>query len=57
MSSATIIVLSELLKHAQIIYGQDAAFILPIFLIISVMYSIVCYVLSFLSQFLDRKLA
>ncbi|ALO03407.1 amino acid ABC transporter permease [Lactiplantibacillus paraplantarum] len=56
-SLATIIVLPELLNHAQIIYGQNAAFILPMFLIISVMYFIVCYVLSVLSQFLDRKLA
>ena len=56
-SLATIIALPELLNHAQSIYDQDVAFILPIFLIISVVYFTVCYVLSVLSQFSDGKLA
>ena len=56
-SLATIIVLPELLNHAQIIYGQNSAYILPMFLMIAVMYFIICYALSVLSRVLDKKLA
>lgn len=56
-SLATIIVLPELLNHAQIIYGQNSAYILPMFLMIAVMYFIICYALSILSRVLDKKLA
>ncbi|MCH4172246.1 MAG: amino acid ABC transporter permease [Lactobacillus sp.] len=56
-SLATIIVLPELMYHAQVIYGQNTNFMIPMFLALAVLYFIVCYALSLLSRFLDRKLS
>ncbi|MFD1319104.1 amino acid ABC transporter permease [Loigolactobacillus zhaoyuanensis] len=55
-SLATIIMLPELMYHAQIIYGQNTNFVLPMFLALAVLYFIVCYALSWLSRVLDRRM-
>ncbi|MFD1671479.1 amino acid ABC transporter permease [Agrilactobacillus yilanensis] len=56
-SLATIIVLPELMFHAQVIYGQNTNFMIPMFLALAVLYFIVCYLLSVLAKFLDRRLS
>ncbi|MGR3742460.1 amino acid ABC transporter permease [Companilactobacillus sp. DQM5] len=55
-SLATIIVVPELMQHSQIIYGQNANYIIPMFLAMSVMYFVVCYGLSLLSKGINRKI-
>ena len=54
-SLATIIVLPELLYRAQIIYGQDTRYMLPMYLIIAVMYFIVCYALSLVAKSMEKR--
>ncbi len=54
-SLATIIVLPELLYRAQIIYGQDTRYMLPMYLIIAVMYFVVCYVLSLVARRMEKS--
>ncbi|GBG95045.1 glutamine ABC transporter permease protein [Ligilactobacillus salitolerans] len=54
-SLATIIVLPELLYRAQIIYGQDTRYMLPMYLMIAVMYFIVCYALSLVARRLEKR--
>ncbi|WP_431814753.1 amino acid ABC transporter permease [Limosilactobacillus portuensis] len=56
-SLATIIVLPELMYHAQIIYGQNTNYIIPVFVALAVLYFIVCYSLSLLARYLDKHLA
>lgn len=56
-SLATIIVLPELMYHAQIIYGQNTNYIIPMFVALAVLYFIVCYSLSLLARYLDKPLA
>lgn len=56
-SLATIIVLPELMYHAQIIYGQNTNYIIPMFVALAVLYFIVCYSLSLLARYLDHHLA
>jgi len=56
-SLATIIVLPELMYHAQIIYGQNTNYIIPMFVALAVLYFIVCYSLSLLARCLDKHLA
>ncbi|MCI1290128.1 MAG: amino acid ABC transporter permease [Lactobacillus sp.] len=56
-SLATIIVLPELLYHAQIIYSQDPNYIIPMYAIIAVMYFILCFCLSRLAKYLQTRLA
>lgn len=56
-SLATIIVLPELMYHAQIIYGQNTNYIIPMFVALAVLYFIVCYSLSLLADYLHRHLA
>lgn len=56
-SLATIIVLPEMMYHAQIIYGQNSNYIIPMFVALAVLYFVVCYALSLLSRYLDRRLA
>ncbi|WP_203649998.1 amino acid ABC transporter permease [Secundilactobacillus yichangensis] len=56
-SLATIIVLPDLMHNAQIVYGQNSTYILPMFLMIAVMYFVVCYALSLLSRSLDRRMS
>lgn len=55
-SLATIIVVPELMQHAQIIYGQNANYIMPMFLAMSVMYFVVCYGLSLVSGRIDKRI-
>ncbi|MCM0599642.1 amino acid ABC transporter permease [Periweissella fabalis] len=54
-SLATIIVLPELTYHAQIIYGQNNSYIIPMFLAIAVMYFIVNYCLSLIGSWFGRR--
>lgn len=54
-SLATIIVLPELLFHAQIIYSQNTTYLIPMYLIISVMYFVVCFSLSVFANHLQKK--
>lgn len=54
-SLATIIVLPELLYHAQIIYSQNTTYLIPMYIIIAVMYFIVCFCLSMIARHLQRR--
>jgi putative glutamine transport system permease protein len=54
-SLATIIVLPELLFHAQIIYSQNTTYLIPMYVIIAVMYFIVCFSLSMIAKHLQSK--
>ena len=54
-SLATIIVLPELLYHAQIIYSQNTTYLIPMYVIIAVMYFIVCFSLSMVAKHLQSK--
>ncbi|KRK33188.1 amino acid ABC transporter permease [Loigolactobacillus bifermentans] len=56
-SLATIIMLPELMYHAQIIYGQNTNYVIPMFVMLAILYFIVCYALSLLSRLLDRRLS
>ncbi len=56
-SLATIILLPEMLYRSQIIYGQNTNYIIPMFLAIAVMYFIVCYLLSVLARYLEKRQA
>ncbi|MDY6064921.1 MAG: amino acid ABC transporter permease [Finegoldia sp.] len=49
-SLATIISLPELMHNAKIIYGQNTNYVIPMFIIISIMYFVVCYLLSKVSK-------
>ncbi|WP_268912536.1 amino acid ABC transporter permease [Lentilactobacillus sp. SPB1-3] len=54
-SLATIIVLPDLMNHAQIIYGQNTNYTIPMFVALAVMYFIVCYALSLFASYLERR--
>lgn len=54
-SLATIISLPELMHNAKIIYGQDTSFVIPMFVIVSLMYFIICYSLSLFSKKIEIK--
>ena len=54
-SLATIIVLPELLFHAQIIYSQNTTYLIPMYVIIAIMYFIVCFSLSMIAKHLQSK--
>ncbi|MEK3935336.1 amino acid ABC transporter permease [Sporosarcina sp. FSL W7-1349] len=56
-SLAIIIALPELLHHAKIIQGQSTKYVIPIFLLISLMYFVVNYALSILAKRLELKRA
>ena len=56
-SLATIILLPEMLFRSQIIYGQNTNSIIPMFVAIAVMYFIVCYLLSVLARYLEKRQA
>lgn len=53
-SLATIITLPELTHNAQIVYGQDTSYVLPMFLALAVLYFIICFALSLFSKYLAR---
>lgn len=54
-SLATIIILPELLYRAQIVYSQDTRYMIPMYLIIAVMYFIVCFCLSMVASYLQKR--
>lgn len=54
-SLATIIVLPELLYHVQIIYSQNTTYMVPMYLMIAVMYFVVCYCLSLVARRLEKR--
>lgn len=56
-SLATIIVLPELMYHAQIIYGQNTNYIVPMFVALAILYFIVCYSLSLFAHYLHKHIA
>lgn len=56
-SLATIIVLPDLLYHAQIIYSQNTTYMLPMYLMVAIMYFVVCYLLSLVARYLEKRLA
>ena len=56
-SLATIIILPELMYHAQIIYGQNTNYIIPMFVALAVLYFIVCYSLSLFARYLHKHIA
>lgn len=55
-SLATIIVVPELMQHAQVIYGQNANYILPMFAALAVLYFIVCFTLSVIGNVIGKHL-
>lgn len=54
-SLATIIILPDLLYHAQIVYSQNTNYMIPMYLIIALMYFIVCFCLSLVASYLQKK--
>lgn len=56
-SLATIITLPELTHNAQIIYGQDTAYVIPMFAALAFFYFIICFALSLFSKYLARTIA
>ncbi len=54
-SLAVIISLPELTHNAKIIYGQNSNYVLPMFIAMTVLYFIVCYILSLVSKFLESR--
>ncbi|WEV37441.1 amino acid ABC transporter permease [Lactobacillus sp. ESL0677] len=56
-SLATIIVVPELMQHAQVIYGQNANYILPMFAALAVLYFIVCFTLSVIGNQIGKRLS
>lgn len=55
-SLAVVIALPEVTHNAKIIYGQDTAFVIPMFVAMAALYFIVCYVLSIISKRLEIRL-
>lgn len=56
-SLATIITLPELTHNAQIIYGQNTAYVIPMFIALAFFYFIICFALSLFSKYLARTFA
>lgn len=56
-SLATIIVLPDLMHNAQIVYGENTSYILPMFLMLAIMYFVVCYALSLVSRSLEKRMS
>ncbi|MDN6626442.1 MAG: amino acid ABC transporter permease [Pisciglobus halotolerans] len=52
-SLATVITLPELTHNAQIVYGQHTTYLIPMFLMLGLMYWVVCFTLSKLSKRLE----
>jgi aspartate/glutamate/glutamine transport system permease protein len=55
-SLATIIVLPELLYHAEIIYNQNTNYMIPMYLAVAVMYFITCFALSSFANYLSKRI-
>ena len=56
-SLATIIVVPEMMQHAQVIYGQNANYILPMFAALAVLYFAVCFTLSIVGSMIGKHLS
>lgn len=56
-SLAVVIALPELLHHAKIIQAQQTSYVIPVFILISLMYFVVNYGLSLLAKRLELKRA
>lgn len=56
-SLATIIVVPELMQHAQVIYGQNANYIVPMFAALTLLYFIICFTLSMAGSYLHNHMA
>lgn len=54
-SLAVIISLPELTHNAKIIYGQNTNYVIPMFIAMSAMYFVVCYLLSVVSNLLETS--
>ena len=54
-SLAVIISVPELTHNAKIIYGQNTNYVIPMFIAMTAMYFVVCYLLSLLSNFLEAS--
>lgn len=54
-SLAVIISLPELTHNAKIIYGQNTNYVIPMFIAMTVMYFVVCYLLSVVSNILETS--
>lgn len=54
-SLAVIISLPELTHNTKIIYGQNTNYVIPMFIAMTAMYFVVCYLLSLLSNFLEAS--
>lgn len=55
-SLSTIIVLPELLYHAEIIYNQNTNYMIPMYLAVAVMYFIICFALSSFANYLSKRI-
>lgn len=55
-SLATIIVVPELMQHAQVIYGQNANYIVPMFAALTLLYFIICFTLSMAGSYLHKHM-
>ncbi|WEV36432.1 amino acid ABC transporter permease [Lactobacillus sp. ESL0677] len=55
-SLATIIVVPEMTQQAQIVYGQNANFTLPMFVALALLYFIVCFALSLVGSVVGKQL-
>ncbi len=56
-SLAVIISLPELTHHAKIIYAQDPTAVLPMFFAMTLCYFVICYSLSLLANYFEKRLA
>ncbi|HIZ70715.1 MAG TPA: amino acid ABC transporter permease [Candidatus Atopostipes pullistercoris] len=56
-SLATIITLPELTHNAQIIYGQNTSYVIPMFAALAFFYFVICFALSLFSKYLARTIA
>lgn len=56
-SLATIITLPELTHNAQIIYGQNTTYVIPMFAALAFFYFVICFALSLFSKYLARTIA
>lgn len=54
-SLATIISLPELTHNAKIIYNQNTAYVIPMFVVMTFLYWLVCYTLSKFSKYLSNR--
>ncbi|MDO4912877.1 MAG: amino acid ABC transporter permease [Lactobacillus sp.] len=56
-SLATIILLPDLLYRAQIVYSQNPAYTIPMYILISILYFIICFTLSQLANRISKRYA